>query len=58
MEDDNLKLAVDVMAQYIGSRDTKKYTKETLMKAYGFDAQLADELTQSAWNEWMEAYTG
>ena len=56
--DDNLKLAVDVMAQFIGSRDTKKYTKETLMKAYGFDAKLAEELTQSAWDEWMDAYCG
>jgi hypothetical protein len=55
--EDNLKLAVDVMAQYIGSRDTKKYTKETLMKAYGFDGQLADELTESAWIEWVEAYS-
>jgi hypothetical protein len=55
--EDNLKLAVEVMAQYIGSRDTKKYTKETLMKAYGFDGQLADELTESAWIEWVEAYS-
>ena len=55
--EDNLKLAVDDMAQYIGSRDTKKYTKETLMKAYGFDGQLADKLTESAWFGWVEAYS-
>lgn len=55
--DDNQKLAVKIMGQYIGSRDVKGYTKETLMKAYGFDEQLADELTESAWKEWVEAYS-
>ena len=54
---DNQKLAVKVMGQYIGSRDAKGYTKETLIKAYGFDGQLADELTQDAWKEWMDAYS-
>lgn len=55
--DENERLAVKVMGSFIGSRDTKGYTKETLMKTYGFDDQLADELTQVAWEEWMDTYS-
>lgn len=55
--DENERLAVKVMGGFIGSRDTKGYTKETLMNTYGFDGQLADELTQVAWKEWLDAYS-
>jgi hypothetical protein len=55
---DDLKIAVDIMAQYIGSRDAKRYTKETLMKSYGFDEPIAEDLTKNAWKEWVEAYSG
>ena len=52
-----MELAISIMGRFIGSRDAKGYTKETLMKAYGFDEQLADELTESAWKECVEAYS-
>jgi hypothetical protein len=57
MEDD-LKIAIDIMGQFIGTRDVRGYTKETLMKSYGFDEELTQELTDKAWNEWVEAYGG
>lgn len=55
--DENERLAVKVMGSFIGSRDTKGYTKETLMKTYGFDEQLTDRLVEVAWKEWMDAYS-
>lgn len=55
--ENNLKLAVEVMGRFIGSRDVKGYTKETLMKAYGLDEGLADELIVYAWKEWVDAYS-
>jgi len=57
MEDD-LKIATEVMGQFLGARDAKGYTKETLMKAYGFDEERAQEVTDKAWDEWVEAYGG
>jgi hypothetical protein len=60
MEDMNmgLDLAITIMSHFIGSNDTKGYTKEVLVNDYGVDEEMADELVAAAWKEWVEAYTG
>jgi hypothetical protein len=58
MQDENLELVTSVMSQFIGSNDTKEYTKEVLIHDYGFDEDLASDLVETAWKEWVEAYTG
>jgi hypothetical protein len=58
MQDKNLKLAISIMSDFIGSNDTKEYTKEVLVDDYGFDEETATELAEAAWKEWVEAYTG
>lgn len=55
--DENERLAVKVMGSFIGSRNTKGYTKETLMKTFGLDEQMSDRLIEVAWKEWMGAYS-
>jgi len=58
MQDADVETATTVMGKFIGSNDTKEYTKWELMKDHGFDEEQATELAEIAWKEWVEAYTG
>lgn len=58
MTDKNLELATKVMGEYINSKDPKGYTKEALVKLLGFEEEMAAELSEAAYKEWLEAYSG
>jgi hypothetical protein len=58
MTDENLELATKVMGEYINSKDPKGHAKEALMKLLGFEEDMAAELADAAYKEWMEAYGG
>jgi hypothetical protein len=56
MSDENLELAYKVMGAFINSKDPKGYTKNTLVKTYEIEEELAAELAEAAYREWSEAY--
>lgn len=58
MTDENLELATKVMGEFINSKDPIGYTKDALVKLLGFEEEMADELANVAYKEWLEAYSG
>jgi flavodoxin len=58
MSEDELALATKVMGAFINSLDPKTYTKNALMSTHGYDQEKASELSEAAYQEWVEAYGG
>lgn len=57
MNEENLSLATRIMGDFINSRDPIGYTKDTLMTYHRFDEDLAVKLSDTAYKEWVDAYT-
>ena len=57
MNNEDLMIAADVMAQFIGTHNAKENTKDVLMIAYSFNEEKAVELAEAAWDEWLKVYS-
>ena len=58
MTDENYDLATKVMGKYINSKDPIEYTKDELMSILLVGEDVAGELANLAYKEWLDAYSG
>lgn len=57
-EDELLNFALSKYAKYIGMSSSKEYVAEDLVAEFGVSMNKAMAVSEAAFKEWVEAYTG